>query len=220
MNNITLHLEDVSYSYNEAGKERQILNKINYSFEEGKFYSIVGPSGSGKTTLLSVISGLDQPKQGTIKYKDKKINKIGLTNFRSKYVGIVFQSYNLLSYMNAHQNVKTAIEICGVKSSTTITNLLSKVGINEVDSKRNILKLSGGQQQRVAIARALAKESNLLIADEPTGNLDSSTAQDIINIFKKLAHEENKCVIVVTHSKQLADESDVVLTLNDGNLVI
>lgn len=218
-----LELKNISYHYQDASKKVSILNNLDYSFEKGKFYTILGASGSGKTTLLSLTSGLDTPRSGEILYNGKNINKIGLTSFRNKNIGIVFQSYNLIPYMTSLQNVLTAIEITKNKvenKNQKAYDLLGKMGLTSEEIKRSVLKISGGQQQRVAIARALATEGDIIFADEPTGNLDHETAIDIINIFKNLAHENNKCVIVVTHSSNVAAQSDVILNLKAGRLVV
>lgn len=179
---------------------------------QGHFYTILGPSGCGKTTTLSLGCGLDVPKNGYVLYNGKDIRKIGLDRYRNQNVSVIFQSYNLITYMTALQNVLTAMEITGVKvqnKTARALELLERVGLTEVEAKRNVLQLSGGQQQRVAIARALSCNVDLLIADEPTGNLDEETAMDIIELFQELAHKENKCIIVVTHSQAVAKKSIV-----------
>lgn len=215
-----LEFENVSYWYKNENKQQHILNKINIQFEKGTFYTIVGPSGSGKTTFLSLTGALDVPKEGRILYEGKDIQEIGLTSFRNKYVSIVFQAYNLLPYMTALQNVLTAMEITG----STVQNkkefaleMLAKVGITEKQAKQKVLTLSGGQQQRVAIARALSCQSELIVADEPTGNLDENTARDIIELFEELAYKENKCVIMVTHNNEIARISDVTIKISKGD---
>lgn len=218
-----LELKNINYHYQDASKKISILNNVDFSFEKGKFYTILGSSGSGKTTLLSLISGLDTPRSGEILYDGKNINTIGLTNFRNKNIGIVFQSYNLIPYMTSLQNVLTAMEITRNKIENRKQNacaLLEKMGLTREEIKRSVLKISGGQQQRVAIARALATEGDIIFADEPTGNLDHDTAIDITNLFKTLAHENDKCIIVVTHSNDVAAQSDVKLKLKNGKLVI
>ncbi|HEF7293562.1 TPA: ATP-binding cassette domain-containing protein, partial [Bacillus cereus] len=149
--------------------------------------------------------------------------KIGLDRYRNQNVSVIFQSYNLITYMTAIQNVLTAMEITGVKvknKKARALELLEKVGLTEVEAKRNVLQLSGGQQQRVAIARALSCNVDLLIADEPTGNLDEETANDIIDLFQELAHQENKCVIVVTHSQEVAKKSDRAVYLSQKKLAV
>ncbi len=166
---------------------------------------------------------LDIPKEGEVLYEGKDIRKIGLTKFRNKYVSIVFQSYNLLPYMSALQNVLTAMEITGSKQENKkeyALDMLEKVGISRKQSTQRVLTLSGGQQQRVSIARALCCDSELIVADEPTGNLDEDTAKDIVRLFQDLAHKNNKCVIVVTHDQGIAQISDVTVTLSKGKLTM
>ncbi|MGN4127148.1 ABC transporter ATP-binding protein [Lysinibacillus sphaericus] len=217
-----LQFRNLQYYYQSNNKKNTLLENVNFTFEAGCFYSILGPSGSGKTTALSLASGLDNPKEGHVLYKGKGIRKIGLNTYRNKYVSIIFQSYNLITYMTALQNVVTAMEITGVNvkdKKGRALELLGKVGLTEVEAKRKVLQLSGGQQQRVAIARALSSNVDLLIADEPTGNLDEKTSVEIVELFKNLAHKENKCIIVVTHSQEVAKQSDKVVYLEKRNLV-
>lgn len=215
-----LEVKDLSFSYKDGEKSRIILNKVNISFEKGKFYTILGESGSGKTTFLSLIGALEIPQTGVIKFQNKDINEIGINNYRRNNIAFVFQNYNLLKYMTALENVMLAMSIS--KGTSKIDKeeayqKLDSVGIDKNKSNRLISKLSGGEQQRVAIARALSKGADIILADEPTGNLDVNTSEQIINIFKYLAHKQNKCVIVVTHSRNVSDVSDVVLKL-DSNL--
>lgn len=220
---ILLELNNVSYWYKHENKRHDILKKINISFERGLFYTIVGPSGSGKTTFLALASALDVPKEGSIFYEGKEIKKIGLTKFRCKYVSIVFQSYNLLPYMTALQNVITGIEIKGTKQKNKkefALQMLERVGISSEQARQKVLTLSGGQQQRVSIARALCSDTDLIVADEPTGNLDENTAQEIVDLLQSLAHNEGKCVIVVTHDQTIASKSDKVVNLSKGNLTL
>ncbi|GAA0126206.1 ABC transporter ATP-binding protein [Clostridium sp. CTA-19] len=214
-----LRLEEVSYSYN---KEKEIIKNLNVSFERGKFYTIIGPSGSGKTTFLSLVSGLDKQDEGKIFYKESDIRKIGLDKFRNKYVSIVFQGYNLLNYMTALQNVEMAMSIRGLKLKNKKQEcllMLAKVGINEKEAKQKVLTLSGGQQQRVAIARALVSKTDLIIADEPTGNLDEVTSNEIVNLFTEIVKKEKKCLIMVTHNNEIAHKSDITYKLFNKSLV-
>jgi putative ABC transport system ATP-binding protein len=218
-----LEFNDVHYWYKHENQKQDILKGINFTFEKGCFYTITGPSGSGKTTMLSLAGALDIPKEGIILFEGKDIRKIGLSFFRNKYVSIVFQAYNLLPYMTALQNVVTALEITGssIKNKKGFAlETLSKVGISEEQAKQKVLTLSGGQQQRVSIARALSCQSQLIIADEPTGNLDEDTAKEIIALFKDLAIKEGKCVIVVTHDPNIASISDINLNLSKGQIKI
>ncbi|PQD95243.1 ABC transporter [Pradoshia eiseniae] len=218
-----LEFKDVSYWYKFGNKNQDILKNINVSFNKGLFYTIVGPSGSGKTTFLALASALDMPKGGEVLYEGKDIKKIGYSKFRNKYVSIVFQSYNLLPYMTALQNITTAMEITGAKVDNRrayAIEMLKKVGINEKQANQKVLTLSGGQQQRVSIARALCCQSDLIVADEPTGNLDEDTASEIIELFLDLAHKEDKCVIVVTHDHNLSKISDVNIRLSKGEITV
>lgn len=212
-----LTLENISYHY--KGTEKTVLNKISYAFETGRLYCITGASGEGKTTLLSLIAGLDLCTSGRICCEEQDIAMINRDEYRSKKVGVVFQSYNLLQNATAVENIVLFMNVAGKQGKQTAKEayaILEKVGIEREKADRKILKLSGGEQQRVAIARAIANGSPILIADEPTGNLDADNEQAIMDIFKKLAHEENKCVIVVTHSKRVASGADVVLTLKNA----
>ncbi|KKZ93135.1 hypothetical protein B4147_2371 [Bacillus wiedmannii] len=220
---IILQFKNLDYYYESNGKNVAILDNVNFSFQKGHFYTILGPSGSGKTTTLSLGCGLDVPKNGYVLYNGKDIRKIGLDRYRNQNVSVIFQSYNLITYMTALQNVLTAMEITGVKvknKTVRALELLEKVGLTEAEAKRNVLQLSGGQQQRVAIARALSCNVDLLIADEPTGNLDEETTMDIIELFQELAHKENKCIIVVTHSQEVAKKSDRAVYLSKKKLVV
>ena len=214
--NNTLTIENLSYSYRNGEQERKVLDDINAKFVAGKMYAIVGESGSGKTTLLSLMSALDKLQEGDIRYNNKSLREITGQEFRLKYVNIVFQSYNLIKYMTAGENVEVAADFDGRR--VDVNKYLEKVGLSAEEGKRLIGKLSGGQQQRVAIARALASNSPIIMADEPTGNLDEDTEEKIIEIFRDLAHQEGKIVIIVTHSKQVAGKADEVLTLRRGKL--
>ena len=212
----TLTVEHLSYSYRNGEHLRKVLNDINVDFESGKIYAIVGESGSGKTTLLSLISGLDELQEGDIRFNSKSIREISNQEFRLKYVNIVFQSYNLIKYMTAAENVEVASAFDGRKDNPY--KYLKKVDITPEEGKRLVGNLSGGEQQRVAIARALASNSPIVMADEPTGNLDEDTEGKIIDIFCDLAHKDGKIVIIVTHSRLVAAKADKVLTLSRGKL--
>lgn len=208
-----LTLKDVGYSYD--GKKKA-LDGINYNFEAGKVYAIVGRSGAGKSTLLSLLSGLTTPTAGQILYNGEDLSKTDRYKFRSQSVGVIFQSFNLLPHLNAKENVELSMDISQKpieNHKELAVNLLEKVGLDDTQAQRRILKLSGGEQQRVAIARALSYDPNIVLADEPTGNLDLETQDEIIEIFQGLAHEENKCVIIVTHSPEVAKAADVVYEL-------
>lgn len=195
-----------------------LFKDVNLKFEEGNMYAILGKSGSGKTTFLSLISGLDAAKEGEILYNDKSLSNIGLTHFRKNNLAIVFQAYNLFTYMSAYQNVNSALEISGVRKENHkafITESLRSVGITEDLQHKKVSQLSGGQQQRVAIVRAMVTGADIIVADEPTGNLDQETGREIIGLFEKIAHEQKKIVILVTHDNDIADRSDVTYELQD-----
>ena len=217
-----LKLEDLCYSYIDGGYERQILKNLSFEFEEKKFYTILGPSGSGKTTLLSIIAGLDFAKSGHVYFRDKEITKSNVGRYRRNDISIVFQQYNLISYLTAVENVMLAMsetdnELPKDKKNVAY-NLLERFGIVRSKADRMVGQLSGGEQQRVSIARSLASNVDLIFADEPTGNLDTATEIEIINIFKELAEEYGKTIIVVTHSNQVAEMSDQRVLLKDGIL--
>ena len=204
-----LEIKNVTYNYSNSSE--LVLSKVNQKFEIGKFYAIIGKSGAGKSTLLSLLAGLDKPGKGQILFKGNDIEKDGYSNHRKNNISLVFQNYNLIDYLTPLENVR----LVNKNASETI---LFELGLDKSQINRNVMKLSGGQQQRVAIARALVSEAPIILADEPTGNLDVDTAGEIIEILKKLAKERNKCVIVVTHSKEVANSADIILELRDRKL--
>ena len=204
-----LQLQDLTYRYKNTAEA--VLYKINYDFEPGKFYSIIGESGAGKSTLLSLLAGLDSPVEGAILFEGKDIREQGYSYHRMHHISLVFQNYNLIDYLSPLENIR----LVNKKASK---DTLLELGLDESQIKRNVLQLSGGQQQRVAIARSLVSEGPVILADEPTGNLDPKTAGDIIDLLKSLAEKTGKCVIVVTHSKEVAQASDITLELKDKKL--
>lgn len=215
-----LTLENVTYKYD--GTAKTVLRNINANFEEGKLYTIIGKSGAGKSTVLSLISGLDTATSGSICYDGKDMNSLDRDKYRAQSVGVIFQGYNLLTNATALENIILSMHISGSKVKNKrqfALELLEKVGIDEETAKRKVLKLSGGEQQRVGIARALSHNPDIVIADEPTGNLDVDTEETIMEILQHLAHEKNKCVIVVTHSKKVTKYADETLGLNQGKIV-
>lgn len=206
-----LEIKNVNYGYSNS--KEKILASVNQGFELGTFYAIIGKSGAGKSTLLSLLAGLDKPKKGQILFENQDIEKTGYSNHRKNNISLVFQNYNLIDYLSPLENIRLV-------NPKAPTDILLKLGLDKSQIKRNVMKLSGGQQQRVAIARALVSEAPVILADEPTGNLDASTASEIIDVLKELAKERNKCVIVVTHSKEVAAAADVVLELAGKNLKV
>ena len=201
-----LSLQNISFSYDKT----PVLRDISYDFEKGKMYCIIGKSGAGKTTLLSLLSGLAKPTAGDIIYDGKSIAKIDKYTFRSRYIGVVFQSFNLITKYTALENVLLSMDVSGAKikdKKQRASELLDSVGLDEDEANRRVLKLSGGQQQRVAIARALSYDPDIILADEPTGNLDRDTQKEIMDIFRELANQ-GKCVILVSHSPDVADMCD------------
>lgn len=204
----TLELKNVSYAY-EKGKA--VLQNVSAELETGKLYAILGPSGSGKTTLLSLLGGLDVPTQGSVLFDGEDITVKGLEYHRRNHISLIFQSYNLIDYMTPVENVRLTAKLDAAP-------ILERLGLEQDEIARNVLKLSGGQQQRVAIARALASDAPIILADEPTGNLDADTAEEITAILKESAHTFGKCVVVVTHSGEVAKQADVVLEIKRGHL--
>ncbi|WP_018933403.1 ABC transporter ATP-binding protein [Gracilibacillus lacisalsi] len=217
-----LEAKDLNYYYQDGESRRFVLKNTNVSFDKGKFYTILGQSGSGKTTLLSLLSAMDTPHNGEVVFDGKNILEIGHDNYRRNKVGIIFQSYNLIPTFTAVENVLVSMSITENElpddHKTVAYNLLDYIGISQDKANRTVNKLSGGEQQRVAIARALSTNVELILADEPTGNLDEEMEQEIIDIFKKLAHEHKKCVIMVTHSNDIAEQSDQTFYLKKGVL--
>jgi len=216
-------LVNVSYRY-EGGTET-VLKKVNVYFESGKVYTIIGETGAGKSTLLSLISGLDICKDGDIYYNGTNLRGLDRDEYRSKRVGVIFQSYNLLLNSTAVYNITLSMNISesDIKKRSAkkqaAYELLEKVGIDRETADRKILKLSGGEQQRVGIARALSHNPDVIIADEPTGNLDADTEKAVLDILSRLAHEDKKCVILVTHSENVTATADEVIGILAGRLL-
>ena len=203
-----LSFSHLSYSYD---KKKNVFHNITAAMELGKIYAILGTSGCGKTTLLSLLGGLDSPTKGQVFFDGKDIMENGLENHRRNHVSFIFQAYNLIDYMTPIENVK-------LTSKLPPEPILGKMGLTKEEMKRNVLQLSGGQQQRVAIARALASEAPVILADEPTGNLDEDTAMSIMQILEESVRQMNKCAVIVTHSNEIAKRADVVFHLKRGEL--
>ena len=215
-----LKIEDLAYTYKSKYQTVKALKGITYEFEPGKLYALIGRSGSGKTTLLSLLAALDLPTEGKVVYEDKTTAEIDRDLYHRDIVAVIYQSYNLLPLLSVMENVTFPLELKKVPDAKTIAEeKLRAVGLDETYFKRLPAMLSGGEQQRVAIARALASDAKIILADEPTGNLDTENSEIVIDLLQKLAHEDGYCVIVVTHDLSIADKADEVLKLRDGALL-
>ena len=215
-----LKIEDLAYTYKSKYQTVKALKGITYAFEPGKFYALIGKSGSGKTTLLSLLAALDIPTEGRVVFGDKTTAEIDRDLYHRDTVAVIYQSYNLLPLLSVMENVTFPLELKKVPDARNIAEeKLRVVGLDETYFKRLPAMLSGGEQQRVAIARALASDAKIILADEPTGNLDTENSEIVIDLLQKLAHEEGYCVIVVTHDLSIADKADEVLRLKDGCLI-
>jgi len=215
-----LNLENVSYSYKNS--DRDVLKGISAGFEQGRLQAIVGPSGSGKTTLLSIMAGLDRPKAGVVTIDGDDLAEMDMDQYRRERISMIFQAFQLFPLLTAVENVCYPMELNGIerkKATARAKELLESVGIDEEKHKRYPANLSGGEQQRVAIARSLSSGARVILADEPTGNLDKENGEAVIGILNKLAHEDGYCVIVVTHNLEIAEACDVVFRMSDGLFV-
>lgn len=204
-----LTVEKLKFAYES---DRPVLNDVSYTFESGRVYAILGASGCGKTTLLSLLGGLDAPTEGAIRLDGRAVADIGYESYRREHVSFVFQNYNLIDYMTADENVRLVREVDS-------SEILTRVGLTADEQKRSVLKLSGGQQQRVAIARALVSSAPVILADEPTGNLDEDTAEETMNLLVEQSAACGKCLILVTHSQKVAQRADVILQIRHGVLL-
>ena len=216
----TLTLDNVSYTY--PGGAAPVVKNATYGFEAGKLYAVVGPSGSGKSTLLSMLAGLDIPQEGDVALREENLKDLDLDKYRREGVSIIFQAFCLLPLLTVRENVCLPMEMQGIPENVArirAAEALVKVGIEESKHKRFPSALSGGEQQRVAIARSLCSGAPVLLADEPTGNLDGENTRIVMDILRRLAHEEGRCVIVVTHDPEVAEAADLVLRMKDGVLM-
>ncbi len=214
-----IRLENVTYQY--KGGDRKVVNEVTCLFEGSKLNAVVGPSGSGKTTLLSLLAGLDQPNHGQIYIDGEPLSGLDLDQYRRERVSMIFQAFQLFPLLTALENVCFPMQLNGVPGEEILSKgkaFLSSVGITDEKYKRYPANLSGGEQQRVAIARTLATGARVLLADEPTGNLDKANGDKLIEILGQLAHEQGYCVIIVTHDSSIADRSDKVWRMTDGVL--
>ena len=215
-----LKIEDVKYTYKSKYQTVNALKGITYEFQPQKFYALIGRSGSGKTTLLSLLAALDVPTEGEVLYQGTSTKALDRDKYHQDAVAVIYQSYNLLPLLTVLENVAFPLEMKGVPNAKQIAaEKLQVVGLNETYHKRLPAMLSGGEQQRVAVARALTSEAQIILADEPTGNLDTENSEVVIDLLQKLAHEDGYCVIVVTHDLSIADKADEVLRMKDGTLV-
>ena len=216
-----LAVKDVQYTYQSKYQKVHALKGVSCTFEEGKFYAIVGRSGSGKTTLLSMLAGLDVTTDGEILVDGKALKEADCATHRREHVSVIYQSFNLFPTLNLLENVTYPMGLMGKpmkESKEKAKELLAAVGLDDVDPRKLPAMLSGGQQQRVAIARALASGAKIILADEPTGNLDSENGKLIVDLLRRLVDEQGYCVIVVTHDMEIASQADEVYRMKDGVL--
>ena len=221
--NRILELDKVVYEYSNKYQTVKAVNEISYDFQKGRFYAIVGKSGSGKTTLLSLLAGLDVPKEGAVSYMGKPTKEMDRDRYRREDVAVIYQDFNLFPLLTVVENVMYPLQLKGMNEKQAMhiaSEKINAVGMDENFYKRFPSMLSGGEQQRIAIARALASGAQIILADEPTGNLDTENGNNIIDILKKLAHDDGYCVIVVTHDLGISADADEVLNMRDGKLII
>lgn len=217
-----LTLDNVSYVYMNRYQTVQALKDVSYSFEQGKVYAVMGKSGSGKTTMLSLLAGLDLPSKGQVIFQDTATSKMNRDKYRRKDVSVIYQAYNLFPLLTALENVMYPLELKGIKgkeAKVKAAEMIKSVGLTEEVFNRFPAMLSGGEQQRVAIARAIVSQPKVILADEPTGNLDTDNGENIVRLLKGLAKERNCCVIIVTHDPAVAAHADVVLRMQDGEFI-
>ena len=215
-----LKIENVTYAYKNNVKD--VLKGVSADFENGKLSAIVGPSGSGKSTLLSILAGLDRPKSGSVFVDADDLASLDLDKYRRERVSMIFQAFQLFPLLTAIENVCYPMELIGIArkdAEARAVKLLESVGIAAEKHKRYPSNLSGGEQQRVAIARALSSGARVILADEPTGNLDGENSEAVIEILRRLVHDDGYCIIIVTHDLEIAEKSDVVFKMHDGKLV-
>ncbi len=215
-----LELKNLAYDYTTKAGKVHALKDASAHFEEGVAYAIVGRSGSGKSTLMSLMAGLDVPKTGQIFYAGKDLAEMNRDRFRREHIGMIFQSYYLLPQLTATENVELSLELAkyaGDKRKRA-EEMLEMVGIRPEQFKKRSTEFSGGEQQRIAVARAIAADPEIILADEPTGNLDNENSMNIVKILLELAHTYKKCVIIITHASEVAESADAILHMNDGYL--
>lgn len=215
-----LEIHDLAYDYVTKAGAVHALKHATASFEMGTVYAIVGRSGSGKSTFMSLLAGLDVPKRGRILYNGTDLAGLDRDRYRREHIGMVFQSYYLLPQLTAVENVELALELSGKKEGkrARAEEMLALVGLERAQYKKRSTEFSGGEQQRIAVARAIAADPEILLADEPTGNLDNDNSANIVEILIDMAHRYGKCVVVITHAMEVAGKADVILRMNDGVL--
>ena len=217
-----IELRNVKYVYQTQYQRVEALKGISYTFEQGRVYTIMGSSGGGKTTLLSLMAGLDVPTEGSVLCEGVSTADINLEQYRRERVAVIYQDFRLFPMLTVAENVMYPMELRGMKHAAAkkrAAELIQKVGLPETVLDRFPAMLSGGEQQRVSIARALGMDTNVLLADEPTGNLDSKNSDHIFKILESLAHEDGYCVVIVTHDEELGKRADEALRIHDGALV-
>ena len=217
-----IELRDVKYVYRSQYQKVEALRGVSYAFEPGRVYAVMGRSGSGKTTLLSLMAGLDVPTEGSVLCEGVSTADIDLERYRRERVAVIYQDFRLFPLLTAAENVMYPMELRGMKLAAAkkrAAELIEKVGLPETALHRFPAMLSGGEQQRVAIARALGMDTKVLLADEPTGNLDSKNGENVYAILEALAHEDGYCVVIVTHDEELGGRADEAIHLHDGELV-
>ena len=215
-------LHDVKYVYQSQYQRTEALRGVSCAFEQGRVYAVMGSSGSGKTTLLSLMAGLDVPTEGSVLCDGVSTAEIDLERYRRERVAVIYQDFRLFPLLTAEENVMYPMELRGMKPGTAkkrAAELIAKVGLPDTVRERFPAMLSGGEQQRVAVARALGMETKVLLADEPTGNLDSKNTEKLFGILEALAHEDGYCVVIVTHDEELGKRADETLRLHDGELL-
>ncbi|MBR4435358.1 MAG: ABC transporter ATP-binding protein [Clostridia bacterium] len=214
-----LRAEDLSFTYKNKYQTVNAVKNVTCGFEKGKAYAIVGKSGSGKTTLLSVLAGLEVPTEGKVLFDGQDLSKLNRDTYRRDHAAVIYQSYNLFPLLTVMENARYSMRLKGIKGEAAAKRAeqeLDAVGIKKEQYRRFPPQLSGGEQQRVAIARALAAGNEIILADEPTGNLDVANSELVVNMLLELAHKDGRCVIVVTHDLDLAERMDAIYTMCDG----
>ncbi|QRN82774.1 ABC transporter ATP-binding protein [Chloroflexota bacterium] len=217
-----LEVKDVSFSYQSRYQTNRVLNNVSCEFEAGKVYAVVGKSGSGKSTMLSLLGGLDLPDEGEVLFKQKPTSKMDLSRYRLESAAMIYQSFRLLPLLTVSENITLPMELRGFRGKPArdkAKELVSRVALPDSVLDRFPGMLSGGEQQRVAIARSLSMDTNLLLADEPTGNLDEENSQNIVDILVSIAHRDGYCVVIATHDLAILPKMDVVYHMKSGSLV-